>query len=350
MTPIDRSMQRRTWRPSTPSSSRITTTVSSETPAGDRTRVLYIGGAGRSGSTLLGRVIGSADDVFAGGELRYIWDRGLRDNQLCSCGAPFRSCPFWSEVFQKAFGGFDWLDATSMLQAQKQVDRLRYIPLLTHPRLRTPAFGDRLDRYCEAMGRLYDAIRMVSRASLIVDSSLDPSYAFFLAANPAIELELIHLVRDSRAVAFSWQRRRPRPEIHSRVEYVPRWSVSHASRNWLVANLLVARLARLGTPSARVRYEDYTSDPSAVHDRLGELFALPAPALAAGAFELETPTDEHLIAGNPMRFDKGPIRIQPDDEWTRCTTPSAFVAATLYTWPLLVHYGYPVLSPLRGLR
>jgi hypothetical protein len=324
-------------------------TVLTEDPEGSRTRVLYIGGAGRSGSTLLCRVIGSADDVFAGGELRYIWDRGLRDNQLCSCGAPFRSCPFWSAVFQKAFGGFDWLDADSMLQAQKQVDRLRYIPLLTHPRLRTRAFGGRLDRYCEAMGRLYDAITAVSGASLVVDSSLDPSYAFFLAASPAIELELVHLVRDSRAVAFSWRRHRTRPEIHSRVEYVPRWSVPHASRNWLVANLLVAELSRR-TPSVRVRYEDYTCDPSAVHDRLGELFGLPWPALARGAFELQAPTDEHLIAGNPMRFDKGPIRIRPDDEWARCSAPSSFVTATLHTWPLLVHYGYPVLSPLRGLR
>lgn len=318
--------------------------------ADSRTRVLYVGGAGRSGSTLLGRAIASGEGVFTGGELRYIWDRGLRDNQLCSCGAPFRSCPFWTEVFLKAFGGFDWIDAGGMLRLKNDVDRLRYVPMLAFPLARSRDFRGRLDHYGDVLGRLYDAIRLVSGSSIVLDSSLDASYAYLLAATPSIDLGLIHLVRDSRAVAHSWQRRQRRPEVQAREEFTPRWSASRASRNWLVANLLIGQLRRRVTASTVVRYEDYASDPTAVHDRLSDVFDLPRPALTRKAFEFAAPEQEHLIAGNPMRFSRGPIRILLDDEWTRAGAPRAFAVTTLHTWPLLLRYRYPVLVNDRERR
>jgi len=39
------------------------------------------------------------------GELRYLWDRGVRQDELCGCRLPFRSCPSWVEVMADAFGG-----------------------------------------------------------------------------------------------------------------------------------------------------------------------------------------------------------------------------------------------------
>ena len=44
-------------------------------PAGP-VRVLFIGGLGRSGSTLLDRMLGRLDDVWSVGELVHLWERG----------------------------------------------------------------------------------------------------------------------------------------------------------------------------------------------------------------------------------------------------------------------------------
>lgn len=52
-------------------------------PAGaPPTKVVLVAGSGRSGSTVLGNILGSVDGAFCGGEIRYLWERGLRDDRL----------------------------------------------------------------------------------------------------------------------------------------------------------------------------------------------------------------------------------------------------------------------------
>src|SRR5919201_2464721 len=99
------------------------------------TRVLFIGGLGRNGSTLVDRVLGQTPGVVAVGELVFLWQRALLDGERCGCGEPFRSCPFWSEVGERAFGGWDRVNATQVRSLQHAVDRNRYLPLMRWPRL-----------------------------------------------------------------------------------------------------------------------------------------------------------------------------------------------------------------------
>ena len=60
--------------------------------------VLYIAGWGRSGSTLLERLLAEVDGVTLLGEVVHLWERGVREDELCACGTAFSGCPFWSEV------------------------------------------------------------------------------------------------------------------------------------------------------------------------------------------------------------------------------------------------------------
>ena len=60
-------------------------------------KVLYIGGAGRTGSTLLERLLGQTDGVFAGGEMTFLWYALVGDG-LCSCRQRLAECPVWSKV------------------------------------------------------------------------------------------------------------------------------------------------------------------------------------------------------------------------------------------------------------
>lgn len=73
-------------------------------------RVLYIAGFGRSGSTVLGTILGQVDGCFFGGELRFIWDRSFCKNGLCECGEHFTACDFWQDVVNDGLGGFDRVD------------------------------------------------------------------------------------------------------------------------------------------------------------------------------------------------------------------------------------------------
>ena len=64
----------------------------------NKIKIIYIAGLGRSGTTLLDRVLGQADNACSTGELKLLWRRGCVKNQLCGCGKSFNTCMFWYSV------------------------------------------------------------------------------------------------------------------------------------------------------------------------------------------------------------------------------------------------------------
>ena len=128
--------------------------------------VLYVGGLGRSGSTLLDRMLGRLDDVWSVGELVHLWERGVKENNRCGCGQPFADCQFWGRVGEVAFGGWDRLDVAEVLALKASVDRNRFVPLMVLPGLSRP-YRARLERYLDLLERLYAAIREVGGRPLV---------------------------------------------------------------------------------------------------------------------------------------------------------------------------------------
>src|SRR5713101_2080953 len=55
-----------------------------------RPRILYLGGLGRSGSTLIERLLGELPGVCAVGEVVHMWRRGVVEGERCGCGEPAR--------------------------------------------------------------------------------------------------------------------------------------------------------------------------------------------------------------------------------------------------------------------
>ncbi|GGK08889.1 sulfotransferase family protein [Pilimelia anulata] len=302
-----------------------------------RVRVLFIGGLGRSGSTLIERLLAARPDVCAVGETVHLWERGLGANERCGCGTPFRDCAFWAAVGERAYGGWDRLDPAAVLALKARVDRTRHLPWLarrTPPAARRGAVADYTDLY----GRLHAAAAGVSGAALVVDSSKHASLAFALRFAQGVDLRVLHLVRDAPAVAHSWAKRVRRPEVADRVEYMPVLSPGRASGRWLAQNAAFDALARRA-PVHRLRYEDFTADPAGALAEVHRFAGLPGPA-PAGAAPPAGPV--HSIAGNPLRFAAGPVTVRRDDAWRAGHTGRRrwIVAGT--TWPLRLRYGYPV--------
>lgn len=306
--------------------------------SGDRLRVVYIGGQGRSGSTLLERALGELPGVISVGETVHLWDRGLRDNELCGCGQPFSACPFWTRVGEVAFGGWDRLDAERAVDLRFSVDRNRYLPLLVKPTL-SPRYGRRHAQYLERLGRLYQAIAEVSGASTIVDSSKHASYALLLSRMPDLDLRLLHVVRDSRAVAHAWTKTVARPEAGG--VPMPVYGPAKAAVLWDVQNAVIERL-RHRHRYLRVRYEDFVKAPkdalldaarlAGIEDETAVLTMLNDDTLHLGP--------SHTVAGNPMRFVSGDVTIRSDESWQRDMPQARRRLVTALTLPLQRHYGY----------
>lgn len=311
----------------------------------ERLRVVFIAGAGRSGSTLLDRLLGSLPGVVAAGELRHAWQLGVIQDEYCGCGQRFRSCGTWQAVFQRAFGGFNAVPAGAIHRRQERLVQLRNAPQLVSDRLLRGRLREERQRWADTHGRLLGAVASVHGAHTVVDSSKNPLYGLLLASMDDIDLRVVHLVRDSRAVAYSWTRRvKPHPFKGGEPAFAlaRTWQ---AAAWWDAANLLSEALPPLRRRSLRVRYEDLARDPVPVLQRITRFAGLPAIEPVAGttaSFELGV---HHTAGGNPMRWQHGQVAVRPDRAWRREFPAGPRRAVTLMTLPLLLRHGY--LAPRR---
>ena len=314
----------------------------------DLRRVIYLGGLGRSGSTLLERLIGELPGVCSAGEVVHMWQRGIVEGERCGCGQPFGDCEFWCEVGQDAFGGWEAVDVNRIAQLRHEVDRTRCIPVVAASALHPPralAIRATIDEYVAHYVRVYSSIARVSGCQTIVDSSKHASLAFCLRRQPGLDLRVIHVVRDSRAVAYSWTRRVSRPDSAA-ASYMTTYSPARAAGHWNVQNQALQLLARTGTPTLRVRYEDLVTAPAATLSRIAAFAGLPSsgPALRFLSSDQAGPWADlraaHTASGNPMRFLTGRVDIRGDERWRSAMPASQRRTVTALTFPLLAHYGY----------
>ena len=313
-------------------------------PTARPTRILYIGGWGRSGSTLLARMLAQVPGLVTVGELRDVWLRGCIEDRLCGCGASFHDCEFWTAVGREAFGGWSRVDPSEMIRLAMIFDRPWSVPTL----LRGVVLSglDRpFGRYIGVLGRLYRAIRDVSAGSVIVDSSKIPSYGLMLTRIRDSDVRVVHLVRDSRGVIFSWQKHVRKPDRPTDADAMHRYGVLAASARYVLYNVLTQGLRRPGTPYLLLRYEDLIANPEQQLRRvLRGVDALAADGpLGFVKDESVMLRPSHTVDGNPMRFSRGSLELKVDDQWRTRLDRGDQLLVSILTSPLLARYGY--LSP-----
>jgi hypothetical protein len=303
-----------------------------------KVKVLYIGGSGRSGTTLLLRLLGQFERFVAVGELWHIWHFSFDQNQLCGCSQPFRECEFWKAVVAKAFGGFQHVDVDAMRALRRSVQDDRYIPQLMVPWLRTAEYQERLHAYLSVLSSLYRAIQKVSGCGVIVDSSKGSRYLSCLREVPGIDTYTLHLVRDSRAVAHSWQRTKRKPEVYWKTEYMEKQGAMMSAMEWIMTN---SALMYYGPNYLRLRYEDLLGSP---RDWLLRIAAFLGEDVSAMPFldnrSVASFGVDHTAMGNPNRFQHGKVELRRDTEWQTSMPRSRRYITTALTWPLLWRYGY----------
>jgi hypothetical protein len=310
----------------------------------DNIKVLYIGGYSRSGSTLLLRLLSEYTGIVAVGELHDIWVRSYVQNQLCGCGRGFWECPFWIDVTAHAFGCLPGqVPAEDLNDMRSRVQGHLKIPTLLRPEFRSASYKDRLSTYGSVLHRLYKAVREVSGSEVIIDSSKVPQYALVLAEVDGLELHMIHLVRDSRATAFSWQRRRVRPEITSEQTYMDVHSVVRSAMEWDVFNYLLSTRRTSYASYTLIRYEDLIANPG---DELERIMGSLRDAGVQPRTQDAIPDQlgmSHTASGNPDRFKVGHLNISLDAEWMDAMSGLDRGIVTTLTAVGLARYHYPLL-------
>jgi Sulfotransferase family len=303
----------------------------------EKVRIVYVAGSGRSGSTVLGQVLGAIPNWAFCGELRQGFSI-LAANNLCGCGAPAQACDFWRAVVEHAFDGFDrdMIERASYLTQRVSLHRHSLVHLSP---LKAPAFVRETAEYADIVTQVYQGIRSVSGCDVIVDSSKIPSYYFILKQADQLDIKVAHIVRDSRAVVYSNQRKKYDPSNTWGREYLLQQGLALTAVAWNLKNAFISSAIARGDESVLLRYEDFVAAPDKALRQVVDLVdpEQSPPPIRGGQLEVGT---QHTLGGNPVKFRTGPVQLRLDDEWQSMMGQGHRVLVTGLTWPMIAAYGY----------
>jgi hypothetical protein len=264
-------------------------------PATAGPKVIYVLGAGRSGSTILGVALGNCPGVFFAGEL----NKWLTQSGMPSLEDAERM-RFWGAVREgvaDAEGLFGY--QTTALERSSALFRVSRWPL--RRRLRAG--------YRRVSEEVYRSIARATGASHIVDTSHYPLRARELQALEGVELHLLYLVRDPQSVVRS----------------LARQDVAERSFGMLTTNAylwltnLLSVLVFLRHPRERrlfVRHEDFRADPAGVLAQILEHVGAAGAIPDLSALKTGVPLHGNRLVGAEVVALEASEPAPPRRSWT----------------------------------
>jgi len=321
------------------------------------TKLAYILAASHSGSTLLAMLLGAHPDTCTVGELKAT-NLGDVERYLCSCGTPLRRCGFWTRVHEemdKRGIPFDIADARTDVRAAptpyarrllKPLHRGRLLECLRDAGLAlSPAWRKHLARTQQRNAALADTVAAITGARVVIDSSKVALRLKYLLRNPGLDVRVIRLIRDGRAVALTYMDparfadasdpsrrgggtgRTREDERLSPADAAYEWRRSNEEAEHLLAGLERGRWMQ-------VRYENVCTDTG---NTLRRLFAF--LGVGPDRAERDFRRVEHHVIGNGMRLDLT-SEVRLDDRWRSMLTAEDLRTFDRVAGDLNRRYGY----------
>jgi hypothetical protein len=272
-----------------------------------------------SGSTLTGFLLSTHPKIATVGELTGPESHLDLDTYTCSCGRPFQEDPFWQEVTAVVNDMGAPYSLDQYMGTRFELGRNRYLQRLRTYSLRSNALERIRDaimfnlwpghrRNMEALAArnaaFARAILHVTGKSIFLDTSKNPMRIRYLQLSSAIDLYVIHLVRDVRGVVTSIMSRNPQKTVEA------------AAKSWLMREHNIARHLQ-AIPADRqikIHYEDVAREPLPTVNRIFHF--LQAPEM--GSLPDFREVDNHIL-GNRMRM-RNSSEIRLDERWRTTLT------------------------------
>ena len=304
-------------------------------------------------------LLGVNSEICTVGELK-MTPSSLGDINLyrCSCKEAILECPFWQEVrkqmarrgieFDVANSGTDF-GCNGSTHAQR-LSRAKYRGVLPEM-IRdaglwfSPAWRKHYRRTQQRNVALMEIVPNISGGKIIIDSSKAAIRLKYLLKNRGINIKVIRLIRDGRAVALTYMDpagfadakdpamrgggsggKRPDKQL----------SMAQAAHEWRRSNEEAENVLRCLDKSQwiRVHYEDLCKDTENTLGRLFEFLGLD-PNKHTGDFR----SIEQHVVGNGMRMD-ATSEIQLDERWREELTDEQLQLFDSVAGELNRRYGY----------
>ena len=249
--------------------------------------IVYLLGAGRSGTTLLATLLNNHDSIKTLGEMHQFFEF-LDDDKNCSCGKSLKNCNEWKDAVNSLK-----FNANSKREFVEEEEKHGKIPGLLA--------GKTADRkYLTIQEEVFSSIHEHRPSKWYVDSSKYIARFLLLKKSKKLNIKGIYVVRDPRGVVYSFQKK----------VQTPKRPIS-ALLYYNIINLFGEIAYRLDNDTIKIRYEDLVDKPeetlsyiySHIFDEKIEVEKL------VQYFEIP-----HIVGGNRMKIEKR-VKLKPDQKW-----------------------------------
>lgn len=271
-------------------------------------RVIYVAGWMRSGTTVLGDILGAQPEGFNAGEVSNIWIDAARGGR-CSCGEPLTQCELWGQALKDALTrhGMTHDDLGRLSQSYQRVFRTRNAVALSRQSERPAGRRELSDVTATLLER---ALAISGKTVLIDTSKMVPGIQLHgLIGN---DVQIVHITRDPRAVAAS--ELRTRDHVPGNEESIPPGSGAALSAvRWTGTNVSISAAMGLRRGrDVRISYEALLEDPAMQAKRLCQQLDYTFDPTSITNRTLRVPFS-HVAVGNPKRAQAGEITLNRPD-------------------------------------
>jgi hypothetical protein len=280
--------------------------------------IIYIVGEGRSGSTLIARILGEVDGFKNVGELTndFYNLKQMNLNVPCECGLSLSVCPSWGDYFNSI--------SEENRKIHTKYVRLRFVPALLGF-FKTSSIKQNLMDLSDDYYRIFKNVAIKYDSKFIIDSSKHPANAIVLDNAKNLNVYLLHLVRDPRAIVSSFLKQK---------KWVKKRHPIKTAALWSTMNFILVLLNKKKYHYYRLLYEDFVRNPKLEIKKFLDHLNIDN--------ELDFMHDnsvkllkDHMISGNPNKLIHGWQKIERR-KW-QLAWHLKFITVLL-TWPFILLY------------
>lgn len=301
------------------------------------TKILYIAGYGRCGSTVLATVLGNHPAMVSVGEVSYLYEDWADPLRPCSCKERLAECGFWRGAVAAG------TSTTTSGRLIRALERASFLPSLWLGRVSAKG----REEYRVSQEQILGHALTRSGAAIVVDSSksaqLTVGRPVALKKLAGKDVYFLHLVREGLAT------------LESRVVTGSNWALEgHAQESrlptlravvgWVWSNCCASVIMRRSFGRRRyllLRYEDFVADPATSLRKIGDFVGVDTGELIERVERGQAFDVGHVVGGNRVRFEKA-ITLRRSAERSkeqRLTRRQRLLFSLLGGW-LNRRYGY----------
>ena len=259
-------------------------------------KLIYIMGAGRSGTTALATFLGNNKEILNIGEMHQFFEY-LDENKECSCGKLLNECEFWKNKIDNPTQEYS---VNSRKLSEKMESHSSIIKHLLN------SFSNiEYERYIELHQSILDSIQSDSEKSTLLDSSKYIGRALALNKLDNIELKIIYVVRDVRGVINSFSKK-------VQTSKSPLSTIVYYSLINLVAEFISRFIFRKKV--IKIRYEDLIENPISLFEKIEKFINIDLTDIKEKIHKEQAFSIGHIVGGNRLKKNKE-IYFRKDISW-----------------------------------